>query len=42
MERASERHQTVYTLGGQRLEATDVDVLPAGTYIVCGKKVMKQ
>ena len=32
----------IYTLGGQRVEGTDADALPAGTYIVGGRKVMKQ
>ena len=32
----------IYTLSGLRVEATDADALPAGTYIVGGKKVMKR
>ena len=32
----------IYTLSGQKVGTTDVTALPAGTYIVGGKKVMKR
>lgn len=40
IETSTARPQTIYTLSGLRLNATSTDALPAGVYIVGGKKVL--
>lgn len=40
VETSVDRPQAIYTLSGLRINATDVNALPAGLYIVNGKKVL--
>lgn len=35
------KHTGIYTLSGQRIDATSIDALPRGIYIVNGKKIAK-